>query len=147
MTLTARAVVTWLVLCVVMFANGAVRAVLLQPRLGEDTARQVASVTGVFLVLLASALFVRSAPHATSRQLLRVGAGWAAATLVFEFTLGAVSGLGWRQMLADYDVSRGRLWPLVVLAVALGPWLCRRLKGPRSAEPDRGHHRLMDGYF
>jgi hypothetical protein len=132
MTLTARAVATWLILCVVMFANGAVRAVLLQPRLGEDAARQVASLTGVVLVLLASAVFVRSAPRAPARRLLGVGAAWAAATLAFELTLGAVSGLGWRQMLADYDVSRGRLWPFVVLAVALGPWICGRVARSRG---------------
>jgi len=132
MTLTSKAVLAWLALCVVMFANGAVRVVLLQPRLGEDAARQMASLTGVFLVLLASTLFVRSAPLATSRQLLWVGAGWAAATLAFEFTLGAVSELGWRQMLADYDVTRGRLWPLVVLAVALGPWIGGRVGRQRG---------------
>lgn len=133
MTLTGRAVVAWLILCVVMFANGALRAVVLQPRLGEAAARQVASLTGAGLVLLAGFLFARSNPRATSRQLLKVGAAWAAATLIFEFSMGALSGLGWRQMLADYDVTRGRLWPLVVFAVLLGPWIGGRLARPRSS--------------
>ncbi len=132
MTLATRAAVAWLILCVVMFANGAVRAVVLQPRLGEGVARQVASLSGVALVLLASHLFVRSTPGATPRELLRVGAGWLAATLAFEFSMGAVSGLGWRQMLADYDLTRGRLWPLVLLAVALGPWATDRIVRSRG---------------
>ena len=124
MTLGVKASVVWLILCVAMFTNGAIRALVLQPRLGEDIARQVASLTGVLFVLLASWLFVRVVPQATSRQLLGVGAGWLAATLVFEFILGLVSGLGWRAMLAEYNIVRGRLWSLIVLSVFLGPWLC-----------------------
>ena len=124
MTLSAKAGVAWLILCVVMFANGAVRALVLQPRLGEDLARQVASLTGVLFVLLASWLFVRRCSQATSRQLLWVGVGWLAATLAFEFGLGFVSGLGWRDLLAEYNIFRGRLWSLIVLSVFLGPWSC-----------------------
>jgi hypothetical protein len=139
MTLSGRAAVTWLILCVVMFTNGAIRALLLQPRLGEDLARQVASLTGVLFVLLASWLFVRGCPRATSRQLLWVGAGWLAATLAFEFSLGFVSGLGWRELLAEYNIVRGRLWSLIVLSVFLGPWLCgvarrQRLERRRKVE-------------
>ena len=124
MTLSVRAGVTWLILCVVMFTNGAIRALVLQPRLGEDLARQVASLTGVLFVLLASWCFVRASPQATSRQLLWVGAGWLAATLAFEFMLGFISGLGWRAMLAEYNIVRGRLWALIVVSVFLGPWFC-----------------------
>ena len=123
MTLRVKAGVTWLILCVVMFTNGAIRALVLQPRLGEDLARQVASLTGVLFVLLASWFFVRASPQATSRQLLWVGAGWLAATVGFEFILGLVSGLGWRALLAEYNIVRGRLWSLIVLAVFLGPWV------------------------
>ena len=125
MTIVAKAVVAWLLLFVVMFANGSVRVVVLQPRLGEDRARQAASLVGVALVLVVSRLFVRFAPAATSPQLWRVGAGWLAATLAFELLFGRfVSGLRWNELLADYDVARGRLWPLVLGSVFLGPWLC-----------------------
>ena len=51
MTLAAKAALGWLLLFVVMFANGAIRVVILQPQLGEDRARQVASLSGVALVL------------------------------------------------------------------------------------------------
>ena len=131
MTLSAKAGLTWLGLCLVMFTNGAIRAVVLQPRLGEDLARQVASLTGVLLVLLASWLFVRVAPEATSRQLLWVGVGWLAATMAFECILGLASGLGWRPLLADYDIVRGRLWTLVLLTVFFGPWMCGVVARPR----------------
>lgn len=124
MTFAAKAGLAWVILCVVMFTNGAIRVLVLQPRLGEDLARQVASLTGVLFVLLASWIFVRATPQATPRQLLWAGVGWLAATLAFEFILGFVSGLGWRALLADYDIVRGRLWSLVVLTVLFGPWIC-----------------------
>ena len=73
MSIAVRAVLGWLVLFAVMFANGASRVAVLQPRLGEDRARQVASLTGGVLVLLVSWLFVRATPRATSRQLLWIG--------------------------------------------------------------------------
>jgi hypothetical protein len=122
--LAAKAVLAWLVLFVVMFANGAARVVALQPHLGEDRARQVASLTGLVLVLLVSRRFVRLVPEATSSQLLRVGLGWLTATVAFELVFGRfVSGMSWRALVADYDLPRGRLWSLVLIGVLLGPWL------------------------
>lgn len=130
MSLGVKAVVAWLILFVVMFTNGAVRVLVLQPRLGEDLGRQVASLTGVALVLLACWLFVRVSPSATSRQLLLVGVGWLAATLAFEFLFGHfVSGQSWSALLADYDILRGRLWSLIIPSVCLGPWLFGVLAG------------------
>ena len=130
MSLGVKAVIAWLILFVVMFTNGAVRVLVLQPRLGEDPARQVASLTGVVLVLLASWLFVRASPRATSGQFLRVGVGWLAATMAFEFIFGHyVSGQSWSALLADYNILKGRLWFLIIPSVCLGPWLCGVLAG------------------
>jgi hypothetical protein len=56
--------------------------------------------------------------------------GWLVATIAFEFLFGHfVSGLTWSALLADYDIRRGRLWPLILLSVGLGPWLCGRWTG------------------
>jgi hypothetical protein len=117
MTIATKATVAWLLLFVAMFANGAARVVVLQPRLGEDRARQVASLSGVGLVLLVSWLLVRVSPGATATQLLSVGVAWLMATVAFELLFGHfVSGLSWSALLADYDVTRGRLWSLILIA-------------------------------
>ena len=124
MTLPAKAIVAWLLLFVVMFANGAIRVLVLQPQLGEDLARQVASLSGVVLVLLVSWLFVRASPSATPTQLWWVGVAWLCATVAFECVFGRfVSGLSWQALLADYDLRRGRLWSLILVSVCSGPWL------------------------
>jgi hypothetical protein len=123
MTIPAKAILAWLLLFAVMFANGAVRVVVLQPQLGEDRARQAASLSGLALVLIVSWLFVRVSPEASTAQLWWVGVAWLVATVAFELLFGHfVSGLSWQALLADYDILRGRLWSLILIGVCLGPW-------------------------
>ncbi|HEY5332662.1 MAG TPA: hypothetical protein VIJ21_03880 [Solirubrobacterales bacterium] len=54
-----------------------------------------------------------------------MGGAWAALTVCFEFGLGRARGVGWSELGAEYDLRRGRLWPLVLLTVAVGPELTR----------------------
>ena len=123
MTMPAKATLAWLLLFVVMFANGAIRVLVLQPQLGEGRARQVASLSGVALVLIVSWLFVRVSPEARSAHFWWVGVAWLIATVAFEFLFGHfVSGLSWHELLADYNILRGRLWSLILISVCLGPW-------------------------
>jgi hypothetical protein len=123
MTIPAKAILAWLLLFAVMFANGAVRVVVLQPQLGEDRARQGASLSGLALVLIVSWLFVRVSPEASTAKLWWVGVAWLVATVAFEFLFGHfVSGLSWHALLADYNILRGRLWSLILIGVCLGPW-------------------------
>lgn len=118
----SRALAAWLVLLVAMTANGFVRALVLQPRMGEPLARQVASILGVCIVLAVAGAFVRRLPDPASAPLVRIGLLWGLLTVAFEFGLGRyVSGLRWAEMLADYDLAAGRLWPLVLLATVAAP--------------------------
>ena len=47
MSLPVRSLAMWLVLLLAMMGNGTLRVLVLQPWLGEDLARQVASVSGI----------------------------------------------------------------------------------------------------
>ena len=123
----------WLILLVVMFTNGTVRVTVIQPRLGEDTARQVATVVGIALVLALSLVFVRRLDSPSSPELLQVGALWLVLTVVFEFGMGLVSGRSWEAMLADYDLRRGRLWPVALAVILLAPWLWGKAGGRGSS--------------
>jgi hypothetical protein len=127
--LGAKAVLMWIVLLVAMFCNGTLRVLVLQPFLGEDMARQWASLSGVCVIGVLSFFFVRACPDARQRQLLGVGATWLVLTLAFEFLFGHfVSGASWAALLADYDVRRGRLWILVLVATFLAPWVWGTLR-------------------
>jgi hypothetical protein len=113
----------WWILAVAMFTNGACRVLVLQPRLGEGFARQLATVSGIVIVLALSLPFVRRLAHPRSRDLLEVGLLWLVLTVLFEFGMGLVSGASWEAMLADYDLRRGRLWPLALVAILVAPSL------------------------
>jgi hypothetical protein len=121
--LAGRAFLAWVALAMVMFANGTVRAVVLQPRLGEHLARQVAVGSGVIIVFTAALLLVRSLEAPSGAELLKIGALWLVLTLSFEFGMGLVAGASWDEMLADYDVLSGRLWPLIPLSTLVAPWI------------------------
>jgi hypothetical protein len=53
-------------------------------------------------------------------------------TLGFEFGLGARRGLSLETMLLEYDVTRGRMWPVIPLATLVGPALVRAVAATGS---------------
>ena len=114
----------WLVLLVAMMGNGTFRVLILQPRLGEDLARQVACLTGVGIILALTVPFLDRLGAVRAPALFGVGGLWLVLTMGFEFLFGHyVGGATWEALLADYDLSRGRLWPLVLVVGFLAPWL------------------------
>jgi hypothetical protein len=117
----AKAAAAWLLLAACMIANGVFRGLVLEPYLGHYAARQVSSLLGVCIVVTAAGIYVRRLPDPARQPLARAGLLWGALTLAFELGLGFMSGMSLGEMLADYDVTAGRLWPLVLLATVLAP--------------------------
>jgi len=66
-----------------------------------------------------------------------VGGVWALLTLGFEFGFGHyVLGTPWAELLADYDLSRGRIWVLIPIATAAAPALVRAVQTRRARGSD-----------
>lgn len=63
---------------------------------------------------------------------LAVGGLWVVLTSTFEVALGRLTGVGWNRILADYDIARGGLMPLGLLAMVLTPWAVRQLQARRK---------------
>ncbi|MDY6819070.1 MAG: hypothetical protein SVG88_10455 [Halobacteriales archaeon] len=118
------AVGIWLGLAVVAILNATVREVLISPVVGNYWGH-VAS-TGTFIALLAiiaGRYFTRLTDH-TVVELLAIGGLWLVLTVVFEFGFGHyVMGASWERLLADYDLLAGRVWVLVLVALATFPVL------------------------
>ena len=88
-------------------------------------------VTAAFLAAIAA--FVRRVRPQPDEALV-IGIGWLLAAIAFEFGFGHyVDGLSWTRLLADYDITRGRLLLLLWLTLAAGPFVLTRLS--------RGHGR------
>jgi hypothetical protein len=124
MVLLAKAAAAWVVLLVVMFGNGVFRVLVLQPRLGEAGARQAACLSGIVLILGVTHLIVPWLGRRGRGALFAIGALWLLLTVAFEFLFGHyVAGLPSPALLEEYDLRRGRLWPLVLAVTFVAPWL------------------------
>jgi hypothetical protein len=116
----------WLGGPLIGIANGTLRELAYKDRVGELTAHQLSTGSAIALFAGYFELLERHRPLASTREALQVGAAWLALTIVFEFGFGrGVAHTSWEQLLADYDVRKGRLWPLVLLWIALGPAVIR----------------------
>ena len=105
-------------------ANGAARETWLLPRFGDALARQISTVSLLILFAIYIGAVLKLWPLASGRLAIGVGIAWLVLTLAFEFGLGYfVSRLTWREMLAEYNLSSGRLWILVPAWVALAPYV------------------------
>lgn len=110
--------------------NGALREAVLVPWWGDRSARQVSTLS--LTLLLAAYVWVLCArwPLPTYAAAGGVGVLWVIMTVGFEFGLGHhVEGKSWATLLADYDLTAGRIWllpPLWTLAApATVTWLRR----------------------
>jgi hypothetical protein len=121
-----RHVVGWLVLPAAAAANGALRDATYGKRMGRTAAHSLAVVPLMVTVLAWAAGLERRWPLASRRAAAKVGVVWLALTLAFEFGMGAARGTPAREMLAEYDVRGGHVWPLVPLAVVVAPVLVFR---------------------
>jgi len=125
-----RAMVTWLLITVVAVLNGAVRTVWITPYTGEQVGNVISVITLSCAILAVAWLAVGWIHPVTGRDGVRIGLLWLALTVAFEFGFGHyVFGAPWEKLLADYDITRGRIWVVVLAVVALAPLLAARTRG------------------
>lgn len=123
----------WLGMLALAFANGTARAVGYQPVIGETAARQIATASLIALLGGYVWLLHRRAPLPDRATAFAVGGAWTLLTLGFEFGFGHyVQHMPWEALLADYDLTRGRVWVLVPIATLVMPALVRALQARRG---------------
>lgn len=113
----------WLLLCAAAFAAGAARVKFLEPRIGERTAHQIGTLF-LCAVIAAAAYCVVAASQLTPADAVVLGTIWLLLTLAFEFGFFHFGmGIPWEKLLADYNIAKGRIWPLALATDLLAPWL------------------------
>jgi len=117
------AVGVWLVLAVLAVLNGILRNATYARVVGEYAGHVLSSLIFIGVVFAVTYIFLRLVRLDYGlADLLVVGAAWVVMTVAFEFLFGHyVAGHPWPRLLADYNVLKGRVWALVLLAVFLGP--------------------------
>jgi uncharacterized membrane protein len=125
-----RALLVWLFLVVLAIANGTLRTLVLAPRIGEHTGRFVSTLLLSVFIAVAAWLTIPWIEPATERDAWLVGGIWLVLTLAFEFGVGHwVFRNSWKKLLDEYDLSKGRIWTLVLATTLLAPVVAFRLGG------------------
>lgn len=126
--LFVKAFGVWLLLLLGAFANGALREMLIAPRLGEQVGHIISVVVFSGAILAITYLFVRALGPLPSSTLVHIGLFWLILSLLFEFAFfHYVMHEPWSKLWADYNILRGRLLMVVWLTTLLAPLLCGKL--------------------
>lgn len=120
----------WLLILVLAVANGLLREHVLIPALGSFAGLAASGALLSATILLVAYLAAPWYGPLSTRRWLGIGLYWLALTLAFEFGLGRyVQHHTWDELLAAYTFQGGNLWPLVLLATVLSPWIAARMRG------------------
>jgi len=104
------------------FLNGAIRELTYGRYLGEYQKHAVGTVTGIVLVGIAIYIINYLRPFRSKAQALMVGVTWAVLTVIFEAVMILVfMKEDLNTVLNAYDLSKGQLWPFVLLFVTVFP--------------------------
>jgi hypothetical protein len=125
----ARALATWFALLLLAIANGAFRQGILAPRLDAPLPHQISTVMLCVAIFVLAYFTITWINPATPRDAMMVGAMWLVLTLLFEFGFGRMRGMTWTQLLEDYNVLAGRIWPAVLMVTFLAPLIAGRTRG------------------
>lgn len=121
--------VAWLLMLLVSIANGAVRDFTYGKYMDELTAHQLSTVSGILVPGIVIWGFVRRYPPLSGREAVSIGLLWMALTVAFEFLFfHYAGGHSWAELLANYNVLKGRVWVVVLAWVAIAPYVFFRLK-------------------
>ena len=119
----------WPGMVLLAILNGTLREKLYGPHVPELVGHQVSTVSlmallAIYLWLLTGFFRIESAG-----QGLAIGMLWLVLTIAFEFLFGhLVVGHPWKALLRDYNLAKGRIWPLVLIWTAVAPYVFYRIR-------------------
>lgn len=109
--------------------NGIIRNYGYQKYTGELAGHQISTVTAIILFGIYIWLILQYLKIQLASQAIVVGLIWLGLTIAFEFLFGHyVAGHTWEKLFADYKIWEGRIWILVLIWTAIGPFVIFKLK-------------------
>jgi hypothetical protein len=119
----------WVIFVVLAIINGAIRERFYKPKLGDLSAHRISTIILIVVIFIGTYLFLKLIKlEYTQKDLILIGLIWLAMTIIFEFVFGHyVMGNPWDRLLADYNILKGRIWSLVLVAETFAPILVGKL--------------------
>ena len=117
-------------LALIAIANGTFRVGVLELRMTSGAAHVISAIMLCVLVLAFTWVTISWIAPQSLMEAIAIGIFWVVLTVGFEFGFGLLVSLRpWQELLAEYDVSRGRLWALALVTIAAAPYLTARFRG------------------
>ncbi|NTU93114.1 MAG: hypothetical protein HGB29_02775 [Chlorobiaceae bacterium] len=128
-----RALLAWLLIISAESVSGVFRRIVLVPEFGELRSHWIGVATACAIVFAVSWRYARPPVEAHFGRALGTGLIWVVLTLMFEFGLGLGLGYTVDRILADYDLSSGRLMLPGFLFMFFAPLLAARVRAGQHA--------------
>ncbi len=118
----------WVAFIPVPIINGSLREGCYKSKVGEFGANVIGFfVLSVFFLLYTYLFFKNDLGGFSAGRLFLIGGIWLGLTLAFEFGMGLTAGRSWSYMFADYNIAKGRLWPLVLIVILFAPLIIKQV--------------------
>jgi hypothetical protein len=125
----AKASLVWLGFLTVAITGGIIREKFLIPWLGPLGGRALDTLLVSAIILGLIYAYIGRLTGATQGALFRLGIFWTVLTILFECLFGHyVLGASWESIGAEYNILRGRLWPLVLIVTLFGPLFAAKVR-------------------
>lgn len=129
-TVWLKALVLWVAILFLAMLNGALREKILIPSIGPTGALVTSGIILSGCIFLVAFLAAPWYGKLTPSTWLFIGLWWLALTLVFEFGFGRfVQNKEWPELFEMYTFKGGNIWPLVLVATLVSPWLAAKWHG------------------
>ena len=129
-TVLLKSAAIWVSFIPIAIINGYVREKCLVPLIGQRLALPLSGISGAGLFFLLAYFCLPWLGSLKLHQYQLIGLSWLVMTLFFEFLFGRfVARRSWGELLQAYNILTGNLWILVLVVIAVSPFLVAKLRG------------------
>lgn len=120
---------SWGGMVILSILNGALREKVYDQFMPELSAHQLSTFIGIILFGVYIWILTGVCRIESSKQAFVIGGMWLIMTVAFEFLFGRyVVGNTWNKLFRDYNLLKGRVWPLVLIWIAVAPYVFYRIR-------------------
>lgn len=113
-----KVILMWLCFIPIPFINGILRETWYKKKVGELWANFIGvKFLSLSFLVYTYLFFAKNVNSLSFGRMIWFGFIWLLMTIAFEFGIGLVTGKDLKYMLVDYNIFKGRLWPLFLLVV------------------------------
>lgn len=117
----------WLIILPFMIANGIFRELVVKQVVADAVAEAISVALGIVIVVALTRWLLRPLAGKATGDLIRASLTLVLLTVAFEFLFGHyVDRRSWSDLLANYAIWDGKLWPIALATIAFMPFLWGR---------------------